>query len=344
MESEIVEASMDGVELVENDDHDEPRASSRDSIDHFINTHKKARASTIAAQLMNRFQKMKDKMPVAMQLLLLYLSLGILAGCGGVMFKLFEYETEQDELDRRIAIWQDIQANGNFTEAELAVGGPVRKWADEYAQLFTDANKWEFRYCVFFAATTFTTCGFGLQAPNTVFGRAMVIFWGLPAIMIYGVMARKIGGLCMYFIQKAVLKSGVSRPQYLKNRLKWISLFFFAGFMGMSMLIWQTATDEGFGEGIYSLFDAIYFLWTTTCTIGYGDVMMSGSNPVLTPLIGLWLACTLGMTICLAQEIAEKIYAAKKKVDMKQLKLMSLDSAENEDEVLVLPDEDWNIR
>lgn len=184
----------------------------------------------------------------------------------------------------------------------------------------------------FFAATTYTTCGFGLQAPATVVGRMFVILYGLPAIMVYGVIAKKIGILCMHFIQVLMIRCGVSKATYVRHRIKFIGFFFFFGFFCMGALIKITATDEGFGHGIYTFFDSIYFLYTTTLTIGYGDVMMSGANPILTVLIALWLASTLGLAICFAQEIGEVLTGGQiDDVDMQDMNDGKLSVLQEED-------------
>jgi len=184
-------------------------------------------------------------------------------------------------------------------------------------RFFTKQINGNFATQYFFAATTFTTCGFGLQAPNTVMGRLFVILYGLPSIMLYGFIAKKVGMLVMYFIRQLCVKCCVSKETYNQNRLKFIGLFFFIGFMAMSFLIFSTAVEGGFGSGIVDaeggtlggIFASIYFLYQTTLTIGYGDVMMSGSNPILTVLIGLWLASTLGLAICFATEVSESLNA-----------------------------------
>jgi len=266
------------------------------------------RTRTIDKILPSWFQNIRDKIPQGVQLCILYFCLGILAAIGGTIFNSLEYDTEQSELSRKLAIWQDLQQNGDFTEAQLE---EIRDWSDNYAQLFTDANKWELHYSAFFAATTYTTVGYGLQAPATIGGKLFVILWGLPAILLYGTIAKKVGTICMYFIHQCTIRCGVSEESYYEHRLKFIGIFYFIGFMAMSTLIWQTATDVGFGHAIYSFGDAVYFLYTTTATIGYGDVMMSGSNPILTVLIGLWLASTLGLAICFAQEMSQTMMRSK---------------------------------
>jgi len=271
------------------------------------------RKSSTIGEMLTTVDKLKARLPRVIQLFLLYFALGLLAAVGGCIFKFVEYDKEDSELDERLEYWTNLKTNGNFTEAQIQ--NDVREWADNYAQIFHEANKWEFRYSVFFAATTFTTCGFGLQAPNTVWGRLFVILYGLPAIMIYGVIAKKVGMLCMHFIKQFCTRFCVSVETYKLNRLKFIGFFFLFGFLAMSLLIYYTATDEGFGHGIKGaeggpageIFASVYFLYQTTLTIGYGDVMMSGANPILTVLIGLWLASTLGLAICFAQEVSESL-------------------------------------
>ena len=56
-----------------------------------------------------------------------------------------------------------------------------------------EMNIWEFRYATFFAVTTFTTIGYGFQAPVTTGGRLFTFLYGLPAICIFVVLVQKIG-------------------------------------------------------------------------------------------------------------------------------------------------------
>lgn len=293
-DKDILSQNMPASNSIEPTESDFDISNVSSNLDHFAHAN-----SFFGGQTMHGwFGRFKNRTPRVLQLLLLYISLGILAGAGGIFFMKFEKQLEQDSLDYKLQIWTNITNEFNATELV-----EIRDWADNYAQIFTDANKWKLHYSVFFAATTFTTCGFGLQAPVTWFGRLMVVLYGLPAIMIYGVIAKKIGMLCVHFIEVWTKFLGVSSSTWRSHRLKFIGFYFLAGFFMMCGIILHTATDEGFGHGIYNYFHAIYFLYTTTMTIGYGDVMMSGSSKILTVLIGFWLASTLGLAICFAQEL-----------------------------------------
>lgn len=258
------------------------------------------RKKSIVVKGLTYMEKFKSRTPRVLQLFILYFALGVLSGIGGLFFYYCEYDGQADELKTKKAMWENIEAN--FDAQGVA---DAKDWADNYANIFHESNKWTLRYAAFFAATTFTTCGFGLQAPVTWGGRLMVFVYGLPAIMIYGMLAKKIGMLMMYYIEKLCRACGVTAETWARRRLLFIGSFFFVGFLLMAGLIDYTATDEGFGHGITDYGVAFYFLYTTTMTIGYGDVMMSGSNPILTAFIGMWLASTCGLAICFAQELSQ---------------------------------------
>jgi len=187
--------------------------------------------------------------------------------------------------------------------------------------MYNDNNKWELRYSAFFAATTFTTTGYGLQAPVTVLGRSMVLLYGLPAIMVYGVVAKKIGLLSIYFIKCCSLRF-MNEKEWVKRKLFIIGFILLLGFCGLAVFIQQTSTEEGFGQGIDNDFgNAVHFLWTTTSTIGYGDMMMSGSYPILSGLIGIWLATTCGLMICFGTELGTAA------VESQQFKLSKIENS-----------------
>lgn len=270
----------------------------------------------IVAKVVERYVTL----PRVVQLFSLYFGLIILAGIGGVIFNMCEYSKEETLLAERNQIWGTINGtffkpyanstHGNitFNATEIAI---AKQWGED-SKLYMDNNMWQLRYAAFFAATTFTTTGFGLQAPVTKGGRIMVFLYGLPAIMMYGTIARKIGLLAIHYMKKGSLLV-IDQRKWNEKRLYIIGAAVGMGFMSLAGIIEYTATDEGFGNGIDGYHDALYFLFTTTTTIGYGDVMMSGSNPFLTVLIGIWLATTCGLIIVYSTELgsATKIDTTK---------------------------------
>jgi len=240
------------------------------------------------------------------QLCTLYFGLFLLAGCGGTIFWLTEYSTEQELLEARFEYLEKLK--NVFTEGSEKYNRAL-EWGEVAHEFYypteenpDGVNRWELRYSAFFAATTFTTIGYGLQAPVTVVGRLMVGVYGLPAIFAYASLAKRVGEILISFFQSFFvhLFSKETYDTYKNTTLICIvSLCYF----GLAYIIRLTADDEGFGNGIYTYFpDAIYFLMTTSLTIGYGDVMMSG-DLYMTPVIGFWLTATLGMTLYLLTEI-----------------------------------------
>jgi len=264
-----------------------------------------------------------------LKLFILYICLGLLASVGGIIFYLSEYDKEQAYLLELEKKWNNIEINfKNQTDLEYII-----KYG-KYKSKYHDSNKWEYRYSAFFASTIFTTCGFGLQAPITSLGRAMTFIYGLPAIILYGVISRKIGMLCFILIEKTTkCICKLSDESYKKHKIKIIMLFVLFFYICLSILIDQTATNDGFGNGMHDIRDALYFMWTTTATIGYGDVMMSGGHPLVSPIVGLWLASTLGMAICLLDSL---ISQRRNKIANKAE--LNLKSFQKEFESMQIPD------
>jgi len=123
---------------------------------------------------------------------------------------------------------------------------------------------------------------------------------------------------------KALSLKLISKETWIKFKLYIIGSVVLIGFFSLAALVFGTATDEGFGHGIYYYGDALYFLWTTTSTIGYGDVMMSGSEPILTVLIGIWLATTCGLIVVFGTELSTATLK-----DTKRLSRQSRSSSKN---------------
>lgn len=229
-----------------------------------------------------------------MQLFLLYFCLGILAGIGGFFFCLVEKPAEARVLEQfGLAKHAVYNSTYDFTDEDL---GYIEEWS-KVMPMYHNNNKWILRYSAFFAAVTFTTCGYGFQSPATFAGQIMVLLYGLPAIILFTLLAKKIGTLCFHYIQKLYTLC-MNVDTYRAWRVYILFATITGCAMGMTALVRITAMQSdgtGFGKGIDRFSDAWYFMFQTTLTIGYGDVLMSGGNPIITLFIGLWLASFLGM-------------------------------------------------
>jgi len=227
-------------------------------------------------------------LPRSAQLGIFYVSVLILASVGGLIFHLCEYQREQESLEYKIMLREKLEERFNATGLKM-----IDTWS-QIANEYSENNKWEFRYSVFFAVSTFTTIGFGdFQAPKTNIGRLFVILYGAPAIVIYVFLAHSIDTIGR---NKACFWS---TDVYERHRVKVYIVILVIIFLLTALLIEKTATDKGFGNGIYSYWHAWYFLWTTTSTIGYGDVMMSGGAPIVTCMVGIWIFSALGVFLTL---------------------------------------------
>jgi len=262
------------------------------------------------------------------QLLVLYVNLFFLAGVGGAIFYFCEYSTEDKLLQKRA---EHLERLGEV----FGVGTPKYQaaidWGENSHEFYYPTeeepdgiNKWELRYAGFFAVTTFTTIGYGLQAPVTLPGKAMVFLYGLPAIFCYAIIAKLVGEIVISFFA-SFFACFRNEEIYNRHKITIISTIFSICFFGLAYMIYYTSSDDGFGNGIYTYFDALYFLVQTTLTIGYGDVMMSGGSS-LTIFIAIWLTATMGITICLLTEIGNTAQQLQEAVVIRGSKLSRLSS------------------
>jgi len=228
-----------------------------------------------------------------------------LAGIGGAIFSACEYQREE----RLLADYWELDNLIDATFPNDADNRLVREYTS-FSGLI-DRNKWIFRYAVFFACTTMTTIGFGFQAPKTLNGRILSMVYGVPSIIIFSFLASEVGKILLNYLdiifRQNLLKW--SHEKWKEYRFIVYTILFGMVFMLLSFIIKITATEEGFGRGIDNYGKAIYFLWQTTTTIGYGDLMMSGSNTLVSMFFGLWLASVLGMAIALLSFVDKNLEA-----------------------------------
>jgi len=258
------------------------------------------------------------------QCIVLYFLILMLAGTGGAIFCLIEYDEEQRKIDKYHEIHNELIKTFNKTNLALIYSydkfDPIVK---EFANL--GKNRWEFHYSAFFAATTFTTNGFGIQYPATTYGKLFCFLYGFPAIVGYFGIARQIGLLAIIGIEAAWCRI-ISREKYLRCRGRLLALTLGVVYFILAILLKAQATDVGFGQGMYTLADAIYFLFTTTFTIGFGDVMMSGNSGfglVLTGLLALWLATTSGIMLCFLTKMNKQEEETKTLTTCEESKVVS---------------------
>jgi len=245
------------------------------------------------------------------QMLVLYAGILLLSGVGGIIFHLCEYSHEADLLNERAEFLSHLeytyQNNTDQLDMILTWGQEAQEFVYPTEEFPDGRNKWQFRYACFFAATTFTTNGFGLQATATSGGKIAVLIYGIPAIGAYVWISKSIGYIVLDFFERSISYCGCMTYEfYAKKRLSLIASLALVFSLLMSWVIFSIRTDEGFGNGVYTYFDAFYFLFQTTMTIGYGDVMMSGGSMIGTGLLGCWLATSIGVVFCLLSEIGDK--------------------------------------
>lgn len=231
-----------------------------------------------------------DKLPSPIRICLLYSAIGVLAGLGGFIFHLCEWDQMQTDIINYKKLQDERQSRFDQTQIEL-----LDKW-DEVSHTFYENNMWLLRYSAFFSTTIFTTIGYGLQAPKTPMGHLFTCIYGLTSIPLYGYLAQLIGGIWIDLIGSGFQKLLGKKNWRRFSMIIYPTTILFV-FAILAAVIRQSATDEGFGKGIDSFWAALYFLWITTSTIGYGDVMMSGSKPIPTLFLGLWISSSMGMAL-----------------------------------------------
>jgi len=264
----------------------------------------------------------EDIMNSWQQMCFLYVSILLLSITGGAIFYVAEYNAEADLLQERQDFLNHLQYTYQNNTAQLDM---IMNWGNEAYEFVypTDEfpngrNKWEFRYSCFFAATTFTTNGFGLQAPVTFAGRLATMIYCLPSIACYVYISQAIGDIVLSLFASGISRCGcINYDYYMANRLSIVGALAIGLSLFMAGVIYSIRTDEGFGNGVYTYFDAVYFLFQTTMTIGYGDVMMSGGNPIGTMLLGCWLATSIGVFVRLLSQLEHTVIDEPKKLKKK---------------------------
>jgi len=240
------------------------------------------------------------------QLIVLYFFLSIMSVIGGILFWQLEFDQEAEFLKTRLEFKDELYNRYNTTQIEV-----MERWASigtEFGESDPPVNKWEWRYASFFASTTFTTVGFGFQAPVTRLGQFATFVWGLPAIMCYFCLAQQIGILTLAIFEYILRNTCVNPEQYLRYHIRFQATTIIIFFLLISWVITVTSTNDGFGHGIDdNYFNSLYFLFQTSFTIGFGDVMMSGSSMGISCMIGIWLATILGVLMQFLEQLGSLV-------------------------------------
>lgn len=234
--------------------------------------------------------------PDWLKIIICYAAIILLSVAGALIFYIFENKNAAADVKKYDDALRTL--NNTFNATQLTF---IHETWDPVSQQFMDANMWEFRYSTFYASTVFTTIGFGFQAPTTFLGRLFTILYSFPSIIIYGNIASNIGVIVIDCIETAsIYAMKMNEDQWHRYRILCYIGILFTLFIILAKVIQITAVNEGFGKGIVTHWDAIYFLWSTSSTIGYGDKMMSGAaHPLVTMLFGMWIVSFCGMGIAL---------------------------------------------
>jgi len=143
-----------------------------------------------------------------------------------------------------------------------------------------EADPWTITSSVFFASTVVTTIGYGNLSPKTDWGRAFCVLYaiiGIPLTLMLLAMVGKI--LSKYINDLCGIVLGVVRkylyPDYKYDSTEgetelnapvWLAVSFIILFISLDALVFMYMEKWSFGV-------ALYFVFITLTTIGFGDIV-----------------------------------------------------------------------
>lgn len=137
--------------------------------------------------------------------------------------------------------------------------------------------------------------GYGTSPPTTQTGRLLSVFYALFGIPLFLVVLKDGGEIINKHITKAVItveKSlfGTEQPQNVKGKV--LCIFAFAMVLCILALAAKVYTYPKYGNPTY--IDALYVLFITFTTVGFGDITFEGSSrSIPIALLGLTLMSTI---------------------------------------------------
>jgi len=137
--------------------------------------------------------------------------------------------------------------------------------------------------------------GYGTSPPKTQTGRLLSVFYALFGIPLFLVVLKDGGELINKHITKAVITVEknlfrTEQPQNVKGKV--LSVFAFAIVLCILTLAAKAYTFPKYGNPTY--IDALYVLFMTFTTVGFGDITFEGtSRSIPIALLGLTLMSTI---------------------------------------------------
>ena len=136
--------------------------------------------------------------------------------------------------------------------------------------------------------------GYGTSPPTTQTGRLLSVFYALFGIPLFLVVLKDGGEIINKHITKAVIKVEknlfrTEQPQNVKGKV--LCVFAFAMVLCILALAARVYTFPNYGNPTY--IDALYVLFITFTTVGFGDITFEGTNrSIPIALLGLTLMST----------------------------------------------------
>ena len=136
--------------------------------------------------------------------------------------------------------------------------------------------------------------GYGTSPPTTQTGRLLSVFYALFGIPLFLFVLKDGGEIINKHITKAVIKVEknlfrTEQPQNVKGKV--LCVFAFAMVLCILALAARVYTFPNYGNPTY--IDALYVLFITFTTVGFGDITFEGTNrSIPIALLGLTLMST----------------------------------------------------
>ncbi|KAF6040028.1 hypothetical protein EB796_001715 [Bugula neritina] len=194
---------------------------------------------------------------------------------------------------------------------------------------YQSERKWDFWGSLFYAGTVFTTIGYGNFAPVTTEGKVATIVYGTVGIPLCLILLADLGNLITkiikFFVKKIKKHLYVGSKKNLRDQwppqdeidsmtgkssfvvLSFICILYFC----CGAFMYKTWEDD------WTYLDAVYFIFVSTSTIGFGDVLPSQPKKFIFTSIYIFIGLSLlssGFTMI--QELLEsRISGAKRDLD-----------------------------
>ena len=137
--------------------------------------------------------------------------------------------------------------------------------------------------------------GYGTSPPKTQTGRLLSVFYALIGIPLFLVVLKDGGEIINKHITKAVItvEKNLFRTEQPRNvKGKVLCVFAFAMMLCILALAAKVYTFPNYGNPTY--IDALYVLFITFTTVGFGDITFEGTNrSIPIGLLGLTLMSTI---------------------------------------------------